>query len=81
MNLPRFIALPLSEAAHLDESELADTVQVAVRFLNDVIDVSKYPLRQQRAESLAKRRIELGITGLADALAMHGRIYGTPEAA
>jgi ribonucleoside-diphosphate reductase alpha chain len=81
LNLPRFIALPLSEAAHLDESELADTVQVAVRFLNDVIDVSKYPLRQQRAESLAKRRIELGITGLADALAMHGRIYGIPEAA
>ena len=54
---------------------------VAVRFMDDVIEVSNYPLPQQREEALSKRRIGLGITGLADALAMCGLAYGTPEAA
>jgi ribonucleoside-diphosphate reductase alpha chain len=49
--------------------------------MDDVIEVSNYPLPQQREEALSKRRIGLGITGLADALAMCGFTYGSPEAA
>jgi ribonucleoside-diphosphate reductase alpha chain len=49
--------------------------------MDNVIDVSNYPLPQQREEAFAKRRIGLGITGLADALAMVGLTYGSPEAA
>ena len=60
---------------------LGETAAVAVRFMDNVIDVSNYPLPQQREEAFAKRRIGLGITGLADALAMCGLTYGTPEAA
>jgi ribonucleoside-diphosphate reductase alpha chain len=52
-----------------------------VRFLDNAIDVSNYPLEAQRQEAKAKRRIGLGVTGLADALILCGVRYGTPEAA
>jgi len=81
LNLARFITAPFSPRAQLDEQELAGVATTAVRFLDNVIDVSNYPLAQQRAEALAKRRIGLGVTGLADALAMFGLTYGTEEAA
>jgi ribonucleoside-diphosphate reductase alpha chain len=51
-----------------------------VRFLDNVIDVSGYPLPAQRKEAKAKRRIGLGITGLGNALAMCGVRYGSDEA-
>ena len=54
---------------------------VAIRFLDDVVDVSNYPLQQQAAEARAKRRLGLGMTGLADALAMCGLRYGSTAAA
>ena len=53
---------------------------IAVRFLDNIVDVSGYPLPAQRAEAIAKRRIGLGVTGLADALIAVGARYGTPEA-
>lgn len=81
LNLTRFVQNPFSSGAHIDESALEHTAAISVRFLDNVIDISNYPLPQQRAEALAKRRIGLGITGLADALAMCGLTYGTPEAA
>ncbi|WP_421693052.1 adenosylcobalamin-dependent ribonucleoside-diphosphate reductase [Aestuariivirga sp.] len=81
LNLTRFIKDPFAADAELDETELRKTASTAVRFLDNVIDISKYPLLQQRSEALAKRRVGLGITGLADALAMCGLTYGTWEAA
>src|SRR5262245_52558407 len=51
-----------------------------VRFLDNVIDVSNYPLPAQKKQAMAKRRIGLGVTGLADALTMCGVRYGTPPA-
>jgi ribonucleoside-diphosphate reductase alpha chain len=51
----------------------------AVRFLDNVIDLSNYPLAAQRKEALAKRRIGLGVTGLANALVLCGVRYGTPK--
>ena len=81
LNLTRFVTEPFSSRAELGEEALAGVAATAVRFLDNVINVSNYPLPQQRAEALAKRRIGLGVTGLADALAMCGLTYGTQEAA
>jgi ribonucleoside-diphosphate reductase alpha chain len=80
INLTRFVDRPFLAGAGIDMRRLAARVAIAVRFLDNIIDVSNYPLRQQRAEARAKRRIGLGITGLADALIMCGSTYGSPEA-
>ena len=81
INLARLIDKPFTPAARLDEVRLAALTATAVRFLDDVIDVSNYPLPAQRKEAKAKRRIGLGVTGLADALILTGVRYGTPDAA
>jgi ribonucleoside-diphosphate reductase alpha chain len=81
INLAALVENPFTTSTRLDAAKLQERVRVAVRFLDDVIDVSNYPLPQQRAEAEAKRRIGLGITGLADALIFCGTTYGTDEAA
>ena len=81
INLARLIDNPFTGNAALDRAKLEERVAVAVRFLDNVIDISNYPLEAQRREAMAKRRIGLGITGLADALIFAGVRYGTPEAA
>jgi ribonucleoside-diphosphate reductase alpha chain len=80
LNLTRFVRNPLEKNAALDLAALADATRLAVRFLDNVIDFSNYPLPRQREEALAKRRMGLGITGLADALVFLGLRYGTPAA-
>ena len=59
---------------------LENTVRIAVRMMDNVVDVSKFPLPEQKEEALNKRRIGLGVTGLADALALGGIVYGSDEA-
>ena len=81
INLAALVERPFTEDAAIDMERLRDTVRVAVRLLDDVIDVSLYPLEAQKTEALAKRRIGLGLTGLANALAMTGLRYGAPDAA
>ena len=81
INLARLVQDPFTSAARLDPSELAELVGVAIRMMDNTIDVSGFPLEAQRQEAVAKRRIGLGITGLADALAMVGLRYGSPAAA
>ena len=80
INLARLVADPFGEGAHLDEGELADLVATAVRMMDNVVDVSKFPLEAQAREAQAKRRIGLGVTGLADALLMVGLRYGSDAA-
>ena len=80
INLARLVTDPFTPGAHLDETRLESLAALAVRFLDNVIDVSAYPLAAQRREAKAKRRIGLGLTGLADALIMCGVRYGSPEA-
>jgi ribonucleoside-diphosphate reductase alpha chain len=80
LNLTRFVASPFTAAAALDTKALAETAKIAVRFLDNVIDVSNYPLPQQQHEALNKRRLGLGVTGLADALLMCGVRYGSDAA-
>ncbi|MCV6592755.1 MAG: ribonucleoside reductase [Silicimonas sp.] len=81
INLARLVSDPFEEAAALDEAALADLVATAVRMMDNVVDASRFPLEAQAQEARAKRRIGLGVTGLADALMMVGLRYGSEEAA
>ncbi|MTE01387.1 adenosylcobalamin-dependent ribonucleoside-diphosphate reductase [Paracoccus sp. YIM 132242] len=80
VNLARLVSDPFTPQARLDMAALDDLVRVAVRMMDNVVDASKFPLPQQAAEAQAKRRIGLGVTGLADALLMLGLRYGAPDA-
>ncbi|MBO9400487.1 adenosylcobalamin-dependent ribonucleoside-diphosphate reductase [Shimia sp. R9_3] len=81
INLARLVTDPFEKAAELNEAALTELVATAVRMMDNVVDASKFPLEQQAQEAQAKRRIGLGVTGLADALLMLGLKYGTEEAA
>ena len=80
VNLARLVENPFDDAAQLDEAALADLVGTAVRMMDNVVDASNFPLEAQAQEARAKRRIGLGVTGLADALLMVGQRYGSDEA-
>jgi len=80
INLTTLIRDPFEETAHLDAAALDDLVRVAVRMMDNVVDVSNFPLPQQTHEAKAKRRIGLGVTGLADALIMCEARYGSRKA-
>jgi ribonucleoside-diphosphate reductase alpha chain len=79
INLARLVEQPFSDAAGINPAKLAHLTQTAVRFLDNVIDASRYPLREQEDEAKAKRRIGLGITGLADALIFCNARYGAAD--
>ena len=80
INLAKLINEPFEKDASMDLMELRTLTETAVRILDNVIDISGYPIDQQREEAISKRRIGLGITGLADALIMCGVKYGSEEA-
>ena len=81
INMATLVTAPFTAQAEMDPKALADLVRLAVRMMDNVVDASRFPLPQQEAEARAKRRIGLGVTGLADALLMLGLRYGSPEAA
>ncbi|HEY8129828.1 MAG TPA: adenosylcobalamin-dependent ribonucleoside-diphosphate reductase [Hyphomicrobium sp.] len=80
INLARLVEQPFTGTANIDRTKLEARVATAFRFLDNVIDISRYPLEAQAREAQAKRRIGLGITGLADALIFLGLPYGSPAA-
>ena len=80
INLAKLVEHPFDKNAYLDVSQLEDLVSTAVRMMDNVIEVSKFPLEAQKLEAKNKRRIGLGVTGLADALLMVGLRYGSDEA-
>ncbi|MXY42270.1 MAG: adenosylcobalamin-dependent ribonucleoside-diphosphate reductase, partial [Rhodospirillaceae bacterium] len=80
INLARLVREPFEPGAALDLEDLRALTAVAVRMMDNVTDISNFPLEEQRAEALAKRRIGLGVTGLADALIMCRARYGSAEA-
>lgn len=80
LNLVRFVKKPFSPEARLDLEALAEAAAVATRMLDNVIDISGFPLERQREQARVARRIGLGLTGLADALALLGLPYGSPLA-
>jgi ribonucleoside-diphosphate reductase alpha chain len=81
INLARLVKDPFDKNAKLDVDALNDLVATAVRMMDNVVDASNFPLPQQAQEAQNKRRIGLGVTGLADALLMTGQRYGSDEAA
>ena len=80
INLAALVTNPFTADAGIDREQLAALVTDAVRMMDNVIDISLFPLPQQRDEAQAKRRIGLGVTGLADALIMCRQRYGSPAA-
>jgi ribonucleoside-diphosphate reductase alpha chain len=81
INLARLVVDAFEAEASMDMAALDRLVRVAVRMMDNVVDASRFPLPEQAAEAKAKRRIGLGVTGLADALLMVGLRYGSEEAA
>ena len=80
LNLTAFVSNPFMPAAHLDLRELAAAAALAVRFLDDITEISRFPLFRQYQQIHRCRRIGLGVTGLADALAMLTLRYDSAEA-
>ena len=80
INLVPFVRNPFTDKAALDLKAIAETARVAVRLMDNVIDVSRFPLAQQAEMAQGTRRIGLGLTGLADTLMMLGLHYGGPRA-
>jgi len=83
INLAKFAALDWSKKPwqeKLDWKRLQEVVYLAIRFLDDVVDVNRYPLPQIRQMTLAHRRLGLGVMGFADMLAMIGVRYDSKEA-
>ncbi len=81
INLARLVSNPFEDGAEMDEEALGDLVATAVRMMDNVVDASRFPLAAQEEEARNKRRIGLGVTGLADALLMLGLRYGSETAA
>src|SRR6185295_16350388 len=80
IDLTRYVKKPFEEKSFFDFEGFAKTVHTSVRMLDNVLEVTAWPLEQQRKEAMAKRRIGLGFTGLGDALAMLRLRYDTDEA-
>ena len=80
INLAQLVNDPFGDDARLDIDGLSDLVATAVRMMDNAIDVSRFPLPQQTEEARAKRRIGLGVTGLADALILCRARYGSEKA-
>lgn len=78
--LHNFVKNPFTKQAHLDTEALRDTISIAVRMLDDIIDVNKFPDKIYENYQKRMRTIGIGITGLADMLAMLGMKYDSQEA-
>src|SRR3982075_3188452 len=80
IDLTRFVTNPFSESARFDFEAFARVIEPSVRMLDNVLEVTAWPLEPQRQEAMAKRRVGLGFTGLGDALIMLRLKYDTDEA-
>ncbi len=79
INLAKLVAEPFGQNAKLDLGELRRLTGVAVRMLDNTIDLSQFAVEEQKHETQSKRRIGVGVTGVADALIMLGVRYGSSE--
>jgi len=80
IDLTRFVRAPFDSAARFDDAGFARLATLAVRMLDNVLDISFWPLDAQAREARNKRRIGLGFTGLGDALAMLNLRYDSAAA-
>ncbi|MBP6336301.1 MAG: ribonucleoside-diphosphate reductase, adenosylcobalamin-dependent, partial [Vitreoscilla sp.] len=80
IDLTHFVREPFEGTASFDDTGFTEVVKVATRMLDNVLDVTVWPLDRQREEAANKRRVGLGFTGLGDALVMLNLRYDAPEA-
>ncbi|WP_114649784.1 adenosylcobalamin-dependent ribonucleoside-diphosphate reductase [Pseudothauera hydrothermalis] len=80
INLTLFVKNPFSAQAEFDYPAFGKVIDTSIRMLDNVLDVTHWPLEQQAQEAAAKRRIGLGFTGLGDALIMLTKRYDSAEA-
>ena len=80
INLTRFVKGAFTAEARFDFDALGKVVPVSVRMLDNVLELTAWPLEKQHREAQSKRRIGLGFTGLGDTLVMLGLRYDTPQA-
>ncbi len=80
IDLTRLVERPFESTAHFDVERLVGMVPVAVRMLDNVLDLTAWPLPEQCEEARSKRRVGLGFTGLGDALVMLGLRYDSEAA-
>ena len=80
INLAKLVEAPFTAGARLDMGQLRDLTAIAVRMLDNTLDVSRFALPEQRNQAQRQRRIGIGVTGVADAIAMLGAEYGSPKA-
>lgn len=80
INLTLFVKNPFSEQAEFDYPAFGKVIDTSIRMLDNVLDVTHWPLEQQSKEAASKRRVGLGFTGLGDTLIMLAKRYDTPEA-
>ncbi len=79
INLTKFVRHPFTEHASFDFNSFFNSVKIQVRFLDNILDVTQWPLEEQRTESNNKRRIGVGFTGLGNTLAMLNLKYNSDE--
>jgi len=87
LDLTRFVIEPFAQLrgrgeykdTDFDWDALAERTRTQVRFLDDVLDATLWPLPEQQAEAAAKRRIGVGFTGLGDTLVMLGIRYNSEQ--
>ncbi|MBC7665259.1 MAG: hypothetical protein H7276_15985, partial [Caulobacter sp.] len=80
INLTHFVRAPFTSDATFDYPAFTAVAKTATRMLDNVLDITVWPLPAQLAEANAKRRVGLGFTGLGDALVMLNLRYDTPAA-
>ncbi len=79
VNLSKFVKEPFSDSASFDFEDFENTVATAIRFLDNVLDRTEYPLDKIENFSKQWRRVGLGFTALGDAFTMMRIKYGSPE--
>ena len=80
INLAQLVEKPFSANARLDVAELRRLVGIAVRMLDNTLDTSRFALDAQWQQAQNQRRIGIGVTGVANAIAMLGARYGSAKA-
>lgn len=78
-NMVKYIVTLPDGSRHLDLEALKADIPGMVRALDNVIDVAQYPLPEQEKEAKDKRRMGMGVTGMANAIEALGAPYGTDE--
>lgn len=80
-DLARLVVEPFTGSAHFDWERLERLTAQGVELLDRVLDTTRWPLEEQRAEAMSKRRIGIGFLGMEECLAMLGLRYGAAESA